>query len=66
MTNELFEFFLQLSGDKPVFVESVKPNGAAYKAGLVATDVILEASVRPFIELFWWLVAIHTQVLSLP
>lgn len=35
---------LQVSGDKPVFVDSVKPNGAAHKAGLVASDMILEVS----------------------
>lgn len=27
-----------------MFVESVKPNGAAHKAGLIASDMILEAS----------------------
>lgn len=35
---------MKVSGDKPVFVESVKPNGAAHKAGLVASDMILEVS----------------------
>lgn len=35
-------FAFQVSGDKPVFVESVKPNGAAHKAGLIASDMILE------------------------
>lgn len=40
----MVSFVFQVSGDKPVFVESVKPNGAAYKAGLVAGDMILEVS----------------------
>ena len=33
---------LQVSGDNPVFVESVKPGGAAQIAGLVAGDMILK------------------------
>lgn len=35
---------MKVSGDKPVFVESVKPNGAAQKAGLVAGDMILKVN----------------------
>lgn len=35
---------LQVSGDNPVFVESVKPGGAAEIAGLVAGDMILRVS----------------------
>lgn len=33
-----------MSGDNPVFVESVKPGGAAQIAGLVAGDMILKVS----------------------
>lgn len=35
---------IKVSGDKPVFVESVKPGGAAQKAGLMAEDMILKVS----------------------
>lgn len=28
-----------------MFVESVKPNGAAHKAGLIASDMILEVII---------------------
>jgi len=37
-----FYHFLQVSGDNPVYVESVKPGGAAQIAGLVANDMILK------------------------
>jgi len=33
---------MKVSGDNPVYVESVKPGGAAQKAGLVAGDMILK------------------------
>ncbi|XP_055625243.1 uncharacterized protein LOC129767952 isoform X2 [Toxorhynchites rutilus septentrionalis] len=35
---------MKVSGDKPVFVESVKPGGAAQKAGLLAEDMILKVN----------------------
>lgn len=35
---------MKVSGDKPVFVESVKPGGAAQKAGLLADDMILKVN----------------------
>ncbi|XP_062698767.1 uncharacterized protein LOC109401184 isoform X2 [Aedes albopictus] len=35
---------MKVSGDKPVFVESVKPGGAAQKAGLMADDMILKVN----------------------
>ncbi|XP_055598943.1 rho guanine nucleotide exchange factor 11 isoform X3 [Uranotaenia lowii] len=35
---------MKVSGDKPVFVESVKPGGAAQKAGLMAEDMILKVN----------------------
>uniref|UniRef100_A0A182LRF7 PDZ domain-containing protein n=1 Tax=Anopheles culicifacies TaxID=139723 RepID=A0A182LRF7_9DIPT len=33
---------MKVSGDKPVFVESVKPGGAARRAGLMPDDMILK------------------------
>lgn len=50
---------MKVSGDKPVFVESVKPGGAAQKAGLMAEDMILKVngtSVRS---------STHTEVVEL-
>ncbi|XP_059622198.1 uncharacterized protein LOC132265518 [Phlebotomus argentipes] len=38
---------MKVSGDNPVFVESVKPNGAAQKAGLIASDMILKVNGTP-------------------
>ncbi|GAB0090164.1 uncharacterized protein DMENIID0001_048560 [Sergentomyia squamirostris] len=38
---------MKVSGDNPVYVESVKPNGAAQKAGLIATDMILKVNGTP-------------------
>ncbi|KAL9914982.1 rho guanine nucleotide exchange factor 2 isoform 2-T9 [Glossina fuscipes fuscipes] len=35
---------MKVSGDNPVFVESVKPGGAAHIAGLVAGDMILKVN----------------------
>lgn len=35
---------MKVSGDNPVFVESVKPNQAAHKAGLLAGDMILKVN----------------------
>uniref|UniRef100_A0A182P9U4 Uncharacterized protein n=1 Tax=Anopheles epiroticus TaxID=199890 RepID=A0A182P9U4_9DIPT len=35
---------MKVSGDKPVFVESVKPGGAARRAGLMADDMILKVN----------------------
>lgn len=35
---------MKVSGDNPVFVESVKANGAAQKAGLFAGDMILKVN----------------------
>ncbi|XP_026841806.1 uncharacterized protein LOC6590830 isoform X2 [Drosophila persimilis] len=35
---------MKVSGDNPVFVESVKPDGAAQVAGLVAGDMILKVN----------------------
>uniref|UniRef100_A0A1A9ZWU5 PDZ domain-containing protein n=1 Tax=Glossina pallidipes TaxID=7398 RepID=A0A1A9ZWU5_GLOPL len=35
---------VNVSGDNPVFVESVKPGGAAHIAGLVAGDMILKVN----------------------
>ncbi|KAM8714139.1 hypothetical protein ACLKA7_014310 [Drosophila subpalustris] len=35
---------MKVSGDNPVFVESVKPGGAAQIAGLVANDMILKVN----------------------
>ncbi|XP_053684718.1 rho guanine nucleotide exchange factor 11 isoform X2 [Sabethes cyaneus] len=35
---------MKVSGDKPVFVESVKPGGPAQKAGLIAEDMILKVN----------------------
>lgn len=40
--------FLKVSGDNPVFVESVKPGGAAQIAGLVAGDMILKVGIILF------------------
>lgn len=34
----------QVSGDNPVYVESVKPGGAAQKAGLLEGDMILKVT----------------------
>lgn len=36
---------VQVSGDNPVYVESVKAGGAAQKAGLVEGDMILKVCV---------------------
>lgn len=36
--------FPQVSGDNPVYVESVKPGGAAQKAGLMEGDMILKVN----------------------
>ncbi|XP_058170373.1 uncharacterized protein LOC131285532, partial [Anopheles ziemanni] len=50
---------MKVSGDKPVFVESVKPGGAARRAGLMPDDMILKvngASVRA---------STHTQVVEM-
>lgn len=44
-------FCLQVSGDNPVFVESVKPGGAAQIAGLVAGDMILKVRTKHIITL---------------
>lgn len=46
---------LQVSGDNPVFVESVKPGGAAQIAGLVAGDMILKACYLLLLYLHTWL-----------
>lgn len=35
---------IKVSGDKPVFVESVKAGGAAHKAGLMERDMIVKVS----------------------
>uniref|UniRef100_A0A182NV58 Phorbol-ester/DAG-type domain-containing protein n=1 Tax=Anopheles dirus TaxID=7168 RepID=A0A182NV58_9DIPT len=35
---------MKVSGDKPVFVESVKPGGAARRAGLMPDDMILKVN----------------------
>lgn len=49
-----------MSGDNPVFVESVKPGGAAQIAGLVAGDMILKVSTveraqpEKYIVPKWW------------
>lgn len=44
-------FCLQVSGDNPVFVESVKPGGAAQIAGLVAGDMILKVCIEHIVTL---------------
>lgn len=44
--------FPKVSGDKPVFVESVKPGGAAQKAGLMAEDMILKVGILIFFLYF--------------
>lgn len=38
--------FPQVSGDNPVYVESVKPGGAAQKAGLMEGDMILKVNIQ--------------------
>lgn len=35
-----------MSGDNPVYVESVKPGGAAHKAGLMEGDMILKVGEK--------------------
>lgn len=44
---------LKVSGDQPVYVESVKIGGAAQKAGLVAGDMILKVSYLVLSVLLW-------------
>lgn len=46
-----FHNFSKVSGDNPVYVESVKPGGAAQKAGLIAGDMI--SKVRILIKWKW-------------
>ena len=36
----------KVSGDTPVYVESVKAGGAAQKAGLVAGDMIVKVNIK--------------------
>lgn len=40
-----FHIFSKVSGDNPVYVESVKPGGAAQKAGLIAGDMISKVRI---------------------
>ena len=35
---------LTLSGDKPVFVQTVRPGGAAFRAGIRENDVIIRVN----------------------
>ncbi|KFB53866.1 AGAP010767-PA-like protein [Anopheles sinensis] len=41
---------MKVSGDKPVFVESVKPGGAARRAGLMPDDMILKVKCHALEE----------------
>uniref|UniRef100_A0A182YIV9 PDZ domain-containing protein n=1 Tax=Anopheles stephensi TaxID=30069 RepID=A0A182YIV9_ANOST len=43
---------MKVSGDKPVFVESVKPGGAARRAGLMPDDMILKVMRGGSVSLF--------------
>ncbi len=50
---------LTLSGDQPVFVQTVRPGGAAFRAGIRENDVILRVNGRKVTE------ASHTDVVNL-
>lgn len=49
---------LILSGDKPVFVQTVKPGGAASRAGVKENDIITKVNGRKVVGLS------HTEVVS--
>ena len=50
---------LTLSGDQPVFVQTVRPGGAAERAGVREGDVILRVDGRRVTE------ALHTEVVAM-
>ena len=51
---------LTLSGDQPVFVQTVKPGGSAYRAGVRENDLILKVNGQPVIT-----DASHNQVVAM-
>ena len=51
---------LTLSGDQPVFVQTVKPGGSAYRAGVRENDLILKVNGQPVIT-----DATHNQVVAM-
>lgn len=52
--------YFQVSGDNPVYVESVKPGGAAQKAGLMEGDMILKVNDKQTPNIFFHKTHTHT------
>ncbi|XP_030834570.1 rho guanine nucleotide exchange factor 12-like [Strongylocentrotus purpuratus] len=45
---------LTVTGDNPVFIQSVKDHGAAYKAGVQTGDRIIKVSLNPLLTATRW------------
>ena len=59
MVKDSVGYGLTLSGDQPVFVQTVRPGGAAERAGIQENDVILKVNGQRVTE------ASHTDVVAL-